>query len=125
MGRRSRGEIEAALANAITQFEKDQLGRGPLESRVFIVEDLILVRLRGVLTPAEATLAQTSEGHTLIKQVRRELLESSRPALEAIVREHTGSQVKSLHTDISARTGERIIVFTLEENLGGRLDRGA
>ncbi len=123
MHKPSRGEQESALANAITQFEKEQLGRGPLETRVFFIEDLILVRLRGVLTPAEATLAQTSDGHTLIKQVRRELLESSRPALEAIVKEHTGGRVKSLHTDISAKTGERIIVFTLEENLGRRLDR--
>jgi len=119
----TRGEVEASLANAIIQFEKDHLGRGPAEARVFIVEDMILVRLRGVLTPAEVKLAQTSEGHGLIKQVRRQLLEGSRPLLETIVLEKTGCQVLSLHTDISAKTGERIIVFTLAKNLGARLDR--
>jgi len=119
----TRGEVEASLANAIIQFEKDQLGRGPTEARVFIIEDMILVRLRGVLTPAEVRLAQTADGHGLIKQVRRQLLEGSRPLLEAIVQEKTGSQVVSLHTDISAKTGERIIIFTLTENLGARLDR--
>ena len=120
----TRGEVEASLANAIIQFEKEHLGRGPAEARVFIVEDMILVRLRGVLTPAEVKLAQTAEeGHGLIKQVRRQLLEGSRPLLEAIVQEKTGSQVMSLHTDISAKTGERVIVFTLTENLGARLDR--
>jgi uncharacterized protein YbcI len=123
MRKPSRGELEAALANAIVQFEKDQLGRGPAETRVFIIEDMILVRLRGVLTPAEAKLAQTSEGHALIKQVRRQLLEASRSLLEGIVQEKTGSRVVSLHTDISAKTGERIIVFALAENLGARLDR--
>lgn len=123
MPKPSRGELEAALANAIVQFEKDQLGRGPAETRVFIIEDMILVRLRGVLTPAEAKLAQTSEGHVLIKQIRRELLEASRSLLEAIVQEKTGSRVVSLHTDISAKTGERVIVFALAENLGARLDR--
>jgi uncharacterized protein YbcI len=123
MPKPSRGEMEAALANAIVQFEKEQLGRGPAETRVFIIEDMILVRLRGVLTPAEAKLAQTSDGHVLIKQVRRELLEASRSLLEGIVQEKTGSRVLSLHTDISARTGERVIVFTLAENLGARLDR--
>jgi len=123
MRKPSRGELEAALANAIVQFEKDQLGRGPEETRVFIIEDMILVRLRGVLTPAEAKLAQTSEGHALIKQVRRQLLEASRSLLEGIVQEKTGSRVVSLHTDISAKTGERIIVFALAENLGARLDR--
>ncbi len=123
MSQPTRGEVEASLANAVIQFEKEHLGRGPAEARVFIVEDMILVRLRGVLTPAEVKLAQTAEGHGLIKQVRRQLLEASRPLLEAIVQEKTGSRVLTLHTDISARTGERIIIFTLAENLGTRLDR--
>ena len=123
MSKQTRGEIEAALANAIIQFEKDHLGRGPVETRVYIIEDMILVRLRGVLTPAESKLAQNSEGHELIKQVRRKLLEGSRPILESIVLEKTGCQVVSLHTDISVKTGERIIVFTLDEKLEARLER--
>jgi uncharacterized protein YbcI len=123
VSQQSRGEIEAALANAIIQFEKDHLGRGPVETRVYIIEDMILVRLRGVLTPAESKLAQNAEGHDLIKQVRRQLLEGSRPLLEAIVQEKTGCQVVSLHTDISVKTGERIIVFSLAEKLELRLER--
>lgn len=122
MSQNTRGEIEAALANAIIQFEKEHLGRGPVEARVYIVEDMILVRLRGVLTPAEAKLAQNLEGHELIKQVRRQLLEGSRSILDAIVQEKTGCQVVSLHTDISVKTGERIIVFTLAEKLEVRLN---
>lgn len=122
MSQQTRGEIEAALANAIIQFEKDHLGRGPVETRVYIIEDMILVRLRGVLTPAESKLAQNPKGHELIKQVRRQLLEGSRPILEAIVQEKTGCQVVSLHTDISVKTGERIIVFTLAEKLEARLE---
>ena len=123
MSQHTRGEIEAALANAIIQFEKDHLGRGPVESRVYIIDDMILVRLRGVLTPAESKLALNPEGHELIKQVRRQLLEGSRSILEAIVLEKTGCQVVSLHTDISVKTGERIIVFTLAEKLEVRLER--
>jgi len=123
LNQQSRGEIEAALANAIIQFEKDHLGRGPTETRVFIIEDMILVRLRGVLTSAESKLAQNPEGQDLIKQVRRQLLEGSRPVLEAIVLEKTGCQVVSLHTDISVKTGERIIVFTLAEKLATQMER--
>ncbi len=116
----TRGEVEASLANALIQFEKEHLGRGPAEARVFIIEDMILIRLRGVLTPAEMSLAQTAEGHSLIKQVRRQLLEGSRSLLEAIVQEKTGSRVKSLHTDISVRNSERVIVFTMAEDLEER-----
>ncbi len=117
MTKSTRGEVEASLANAIIQFEKDHLGRGPAEVRVFILEDMILIRLRGVLTPAEAKLAQNPEGHTLIKRVRQQLLEGSRPLLEDILQRVTGSRVISLHTDISVKTGERVIVFTLSDNL--------
>ncbi|MGQ0605080.1 MAG: DUF2294 domain-containing protein [Anaerolineales bacterium] len=120
MPQSTRGEVEASLANAVIQFEKEHLGRGPTEARAFIIEDMVLVRLRGVLTPAEMSLAQTAEGHSLIKQVRRQLLEGSRSLLEAIVQEKTGSQVKSLHTDISVRNGERVIVFTMAEDLEER-----
>ena len=120
MPKPTRGEVEASLANGITQFEKDHLGRGPVEARVFIIEDMILVRLRGVLTPAEVKLAQNLDGHNLIKQVRRQLLEGSRPLLEEIVQQATGSRVVSLHTDISVKTSERIIVFTMVDNLEDR-----
>ncbi len=117
MPKPTRGEVEAALANAIIQFEKDHLGRGPMEARVFVIEDMILVRLRGVLTPAEVKLAQDPDGHNLIKQVRRQLLEGSRSLLDEIVEQATGSRVVSLHTDISVKTSEQVIVFTLADIL--------
>ena len=85
---------------------------------------MILVRLRGVLTPAEIQLAQNPDGHALIKQLRRQLLEGSRPLLEEIVRQTTGGRVVSLHTDISVKTSERVIVFTLTQNLEERFGWG-
>jgi uncharacterized protein YbcI len=119
----TKGQLEAEIAKALTQFEREHLGRGPREARCWIIEDLILVRLRGVLTPAEERLAQDPEGRSLIKQVRMQLLETSRPLLEEIVQQITGVQFVSLHSDISTRTGERIIVFSLTENLEARFHR--
>jgi uncharacterized protein YbcI len=48
------------------------------------------------------------------------LLEGSRARLDEMVHELTGVRVVSLHSDVSSRTGERIIVFTLAENLEER-----
>ena len=112
------GQIEAEISEAIIKFEKEYMGRGPEETKTYIVDDMVLVRLRGVLTPAEKQLAgtdQDTKGRALIKQVRIELLEKGRMLLEAIIRDITGTRVKSLHTDISTVTGERVIIFTLEE----------
>jgi uncharacterized protein YbcI len=92
------------------------MGRGPQEVRTFLVEDMVLVRLRGVLTPAEQRLAQVEDPHRgrdLIKQLRVELIEHGRELLEEAVQGILGVRVLSLHTDISTRTGESIIVFTL------------
>jgi len=116
---KSKGQIEAEISEALIKFEKEYMGRGPEETKTYIIDDMILVRLRRVLTPAEQQLAKTSDnakGRTLIKQVRTELLEKARSLLDPIVAEITGKKVKSLHTDISTVTGERIIVFTLEDS---------
>jgi hypothetical protein len=53
-------EIETAIRNAIIRFEQEFMGRGPEDVRVFIVRDLVVIRLKGVLTPAERQLAKTS-----------------------------------------------------------------
>jgi uncharacterized protein YbcI len=117
MVRKTRGQLEAEFTKAIIKFEKEYLGRGPEEARTFFIQDMILVRLQGVLTPAEAKLAESREGQTLVKETRRQLFESSRPLIEAIVDEIIGCNVISLHTDMSAKTGERVIVLTVDKNL--------
>ena len=117
MSKMNQRDTEREISQAIVRFEKEYMGRGPLEARVFIIEDMVLVRLKNVLTPAELKLAESESGERgryLIKQVRQELLESARPLLDAVIRNICGIDVVSLHTDISSKTGERIIVFTLQ-----------
>ncbi len=120
MRERTKGQAEAQISEAIIKFEKEYMGRGPMETKTYIMEDMIFVRLKGVLTPAEEQLAKSAEGAGLIKRTRVELLEGARVLLEKIISDTTGCQVESLHTDISTKTGERIIVFTLDDNLEGK-----
>jgi len=115
---RTRGQIEAEISEAIIRFEKEYMGRGPDETRTYYFEDMVVVRLQRVLTPAEKQLAKAdpnSKGRALVKQVRMELLEKARPLLEKTILDITGKTVISLHTDISTVTGERVIVFTLSD----------
>lgn len=114
------GQLEAEIGNALIQFEKDFMGRGPRETRAYIVEDMVLVRLKGVLTPAEQQLAKNAAGTDLIKQIRSNLLEQARGLLTETIEKITGCTVISLYTDISTKTGERVILFTLNENLAER-----
>jgi uncharacterized protein YbcI len=117
MNTKSKGMIEAQISEALVKFEKEYMGRGPVETRTYIVEDMIIVRLKGVLTRAEEQLTKSDEGLMLIKQVRVKLLEEARPLLETIIMDITGNTIRNMHTDISTSTGERIIIFTLDRNL--------
>jgi uncharacterized protein YbcI len=113
----TRGEREARITEAFVKFERDYMGRGPTAARTYLIDDMVLVRLQGVITRAEQHLAAadaTGRGRDLIKQTRIELLEKARPQVSAMIEELTGRRVLSLHTDISVKTGERIILITLD-----------
>jgi uncharacterized protein YbcI len=120
---KTKGQIEAEISIALTNFEKKYIGRGPREARTFIIEDMILIRLKGVLTPAEEKLASDIEGAQLFKQWRRKLIESSRLSLEKIVQDIVDMEIISLHTDISSQTGERIFVLIMSNNLESEIEK--
>jgi len=116
MKNKTKGQMEAEISEAVIKFEKEFMGRGPLETRAYIIDDMVLVRLKNVLTRAELKLADMHEhkdGRELVKRIRIALLEQGRPLLVAAVEKILGITVRSLHTDISTITGERVILFTL------------
>ena len=115
---KTQGEIEAALCQAMSKFEQEYMGRGPKEIRTHLIDDLLVVRMQGVLTAAEQHLVETlpvEKGRDLLKQVRSQLIEIARPKMEKMIQLITGVKLISLHQDISTLTGEEIVVFTLDE----------
>ena len=116
---KSQGEIEAAICDGISRFEQEYMGRGPKDIRTHLLGDLLVVRLQGVLTAAEQHLVATlapEKGRDLLKQVRSQLIEIARPTLELLIEKITGVKLLSMHHDISTRTGEEVVVFTLTES---------
>jgi uncharacterized protein YbcI len=116
---KSQGEIEAAICEGMSRFEQEYMGRGPKDIRAHLIDEVLFVRLQGVLTAAEQHLAKSlpaEKGRDLLKQVRIHLLETARPLMEAMVQEITGLKVISLHHDISTVTGEEVVLFTLAES---------
>lgn len=111
--------MEASICQCISRFEHEFMGRGPKDIHAHLIDDLVVVRLQGVLTSAEQHLVKTlpvDKGRDLLKQVRSHLIEIARPQLEEIIRDITGVKPISLHHDISTVTGEEIVIFTLAES---------
>jgi uncharacterized protein YbcI len=116
---KTQGEIESAISDGMSSFEQEYMGRGPKDVRAHLIDDLVVVRLKGVLTAAEQHLVKTlqpEKGRDPLKQVRAHLIEVARPTMEAMVQGITGVKVLGLHHDISTATSEEVVLFTLAES---------
>jgi uncharacterized protein YbcI len=119
----TRGEIEAAVSKGVTIFMQEFMGRGPKDICTHLIDDILLVRLQGVLTAAERHLVAAlpaDKGRDLLKEVRTHLVEVSRPRLEKMIEESSGMRCISLHHDVSTVTGEEVLLFTLTQVPGMR-----
>jgi len=78
---KTQAEIESAISEGMSRFEQQFMGRAPKDVRAYLIDDLIVVRLKGVLTAAEQHLVQTlptEKGRDLLKEMRRHLIETAR-----------------------------------------------
>lgn len=116
MTRKTKGQVEAEISQAVVKFELEYMGRGPSDVRTHLLQDMIVVRLQGILTPAERQLVKV-QGVELIKQVRAKLLETGKSGLKQSVEEITGLSAVSMHADLSTTTGERVILFVMRDNV--------
>lgn len=113
---KTKGQVEAEISQTLVKFELEYMGRGPRDVRAHLLGDIVVVRLKGILTPAERQLVK-AEGVELIKQVRAKLLETGKSVLKQSMEEITGLSVVSMHSDLSTTTGERVILFVMSENV--------
>lgn len=119
----TKGQAEAKISEAVSKFEIEYMGRGPKQIRTMIIQDLIIIRLKGFLSQSEQKLAENSQGVELLKKVRMMLFENSRTYLVSLIKEVVDVEVISTHSDVSTKTGEKIIVITVGEDLEEKLLR--
>lgn len=113
----TKGQLEAKLSEAISKFEIEYMGRGPKSIRSYIINDMIIVRLTGFLSPSEQKLTDHPQGIDLFKKVRTSLFEGGRGYLETLITELIDVAIVSTHSDISTKTGEKLIIITTDKNL--------
>ncbi|MFJ8236387.1 DUF2294 domain-containing protein [Ureibacillus sp. NPDC094379] len=118
---KSKGALEAEISKALTHWEKTYLGRGSVSVKSDILRDMVIVVLKGILTPAEYSVCQDKEGVLTIKTLRNSLVESGVEELKEVLLSITGEEVVSFYTDLSTQTGERMMIFKLSNDLQSKL----
>ena len=120
----TKGQVESKISEAISKFEIEQMGRGPEKIRTIIFQDMIMIRIQGFLSPSEKNLATNREGIELIKKVRTALFENARTDLENAIRSVIDVNIISTHSDVSTKTGEKIIAIIVDQNLEALIAQG-
>lgn len=110
------GQLTDKISQAVTRFEKEVMGRGPKQINTIINDDLIIIRLEGFFSQAEKRLAQEGEVEE-VKKLRTLLFENEEKNFRKMIKEIIDVEIDSVHSDVSTRTGEKIIILTVKENL--------
>ncbi|OGK20571.1 hypothetical protein A3C23_05235 [Candidatus Roizmanbacteria bacterium RIFCSPHIGHO2_02_FULL_37_13b] len=113
----TKGQIEDKISKGVTKFYVKSLGVGPNQSRSYLLQDMIIIRLKGKLLPIEETLLDGHRGVQLVKDLRKALHEATIDGISALLKKITKHTVLSSHSDISTKTGEIVQVFVMDANL--------
>lgn len=117
------GQIEARISDAVVKFEKEYMGRGPKDIRTKIIQNHILITVDGFLSHSEQKLANTDQGIKVIKDMRTTLFESSREHLINLIKEIIDVGIISTHSDVSTKSGEKVVVLTLDCDLESKIKK--
>ncbi|BCJ88204.1 DUF2294 domain-containing protein [Effusibacillus dendaii] len=121
MAQTTKNRLEAEISESYIKLQREILGRGPQETKTYIIRDMVIVRMKGVLTHEETHLVQSEKGKQLVKAMRRILREQYSQDTEGIISRITGCQVISSHSDVSTKIGEQVELFILDLDLEKKL----
>lgn len=115
--RMTRGQLESRISDAVAKFEKEYMEDDYKDIKTKIFQDHILIIIDGFLNVPERRLVDLEHGEVLFKEIRTALFEVSQQQLRECIQEIVDVRIVSSHWDVSTKTGEKIIVLTVDCNL--------
>jgi uncharacterized protein YbcI len=86
------GDVLTAISDGMVALLKEFYGRGPMRTKSYYEDDLVVCVLRGGFSRVEQTLLEGGRGQAVIQQ-RMEFQELMRARFEAVIEDATGRQV--------------------------------
>jgi uncharacterized protein YbcI len=108
----SRATPQFQISNAMGGLLREWTGRGPMQTRTTITEDLVVVRFEGVLLKAENELVEHDHADAVLDMRRRFQTAMRRPMVE-LVEEVVDRKVRALFSDQHFNPDVAIEAFVL------------
>jgi uncharacterized protein YbcI len=100
------------IAQAASALQKQRTGHSPKSAAVVLSDDTLVITLHEPLSPAEKSLAKSSEGATQVQEFHRQLFAKDADALRKEIKRITGVDVREAAAEVETTTGTVVQVFT-------------
>jgi uncharacterized protein YbcI len=114
-GTSSRGQLAAAISNAIVGIHSKHYGKGPTRAKTYLIDDTVICVMQDVFTTVERTLIENSKGD-LVRDVRTTFQYTLRDEFKEAIRAITGRKARSFMSQIDCDADLAIEFFLLEDN---------
>jgi uncharacterized protein YbcI len=117
----SRGQLAAAISNAIVGIHSRHYGKGPTKAKTYLMDDSVVCVMQDVFTTVERTLIEAGRGD-LVKEVRATFQYSMQDEFREVVRSITGRHPRAFMSQIDCDADMAIEFFLLEDSSDGNGD---
>jgi uncharacterized protein YbcI len=115
-GTASRGQMAAAISNAIVGIHSRHYGKGPTKAKTYLIEDTVVCVMQDIFTTVERTLIADGKGD-LVREVRTNFQYTMRHEFTEAVRDITGRQPQAFMSQIDCDADMAIEFFLLEDDV--------
>ena len=108
---KSSSTMEQQIAQAASAFEHQTTGHAPSSVTVVLNDDMLVIALRGALSPAEKALARDPTGAAQMQEYHRQLFANASDALRQEIKRIIGVEVREATAEIETITGAVVQAF--------------
>ena len=115
-GTASRGQLAAAISNAIVGIHSKHYGKGPTKAKTYLIDDMIVCVMQDVFTTVERTLIDAGKGE-LVREVRTTFQYSLRDDFMDAVSDIVGRRARSFMSQVDCQADMAVEFFLLENGV--------
>lgn len=114
---KTRSIIEREVSNFISYYIKDTLGRGPRDTEIKIVDNVLIFFIKGILTPMEKYILKTPEGKSVVLKSRQLFVESTNDEYMKFFEKTVGAKVLQNYESWDLENDSAIGVLVFERKV--------
>jgi uncharacterized protein YbcI len=108
------GDLLSRISNQMVGSQKRYFGKGPVQAKTYMMDDLLLTVMRGGLTTAEHTMLEFGQ-EDLVRNFRQQFQNEMTDRLVAMVEDLTGRRVVTYQSQVMFDPDIVVELFVFDE----------